>query len=286
MNTPPDIRWILLGLGLVLIVGIWWWGARRAGHRGRPEPRDPTLSPPDDSAATGSAATYDSRAGAAETREWGVPPFEPLSIRTAEFEQVPVMDLPVMTSADMLEATLPPDVLAETAGGPPEWPDVEERVDAKERMSAQEHADAGPAAGSREMQRIVTLRVCASGDTRWPGAAVLSAFEQHGLTHGRYQVFHRRHDDGSTLLCAASLVEPGVFDPARMPEESYRGLTLFAVLPGPLPPMQMLDVLFATAQDLAQSLRGEVQDAKGERLSAAGAAALREDAARFQALLT
>jgi len=26
----PEFRWILLGLGLLLIAGIWWWGGRRS----------------------------------------------------------------------------------------------------------------------------------------------------------------------------------------------------------------------------------------------------------------
>jgi cell division protein ZipA len=114
----------------------------------------------------------------------------------------------------------------------------------------------------------------------------MAALENHGLAYGRYQVFHRRHSDGRTLFCAASLVEPGTFDLARMPEEQFRGLTLFAVLPGPAEPLQTLDALIQTAGELAETLRGVVQDSKGVPLSQQRAEALREDVARFQAMLT
>ena len=63
------------------------------------------------------------------------------------------------------------------------------------------------------------------------------------------------------------------------------GVSLFAVLPGPLEPLHTVDVLLATARDLAKELAGTLQDAKGLPFSPQRAAALREDVARFQASL-
>ena len=136
------------------------------------------------------------------------------------------------------------------------------------------------------MQRIVTIRVSAAGDSLWSGAQLMQVLELHGLAYGRYQVYHRNHIDGRSLFCVASLVEPGTFDMTRMAEEQFRGVTLFAVLPGPAEPLQTVDALFATARDLAQDLSGTVQDAKGVALSPQRAAALRDDVARFQASLS
>jgi cell division protein ZipA len=137
-----------------------------------------------------------------------------------------------------------------------------------------------------ETQRIVSIRVSAAGESRWPGLELMAALENNGLAHGRYNVFHRKHSDGRTLFCAASLVEPGIFDLAKMPQEEFRGLTLFAVLPGPLEPLQTFDALLESAGELAQALRGTVQDSHGVPLSMQSAEALREDVARFQASLT
>ncbi len=40
-----EFRWILLALGLLLIVGIWWWGSRRSAQApGNPELRESTAT--------------------------------------------------------------------------------------------------------------------------------------------------------------------------------------------------------------------------------------------------
>ncbi len=50
-------------------------------------------------ASTGESGPAEKRHHAADTRDWGVPPLEPLSIRTADFERVPALDQPMMTGA-------------------------------------------------------------------------------------------------------------------------------------------------------------------------------------------
>ncbi len=257
-----QFRWILLGLGLLLIGGIWWWGARRPDQApGNAELRESTNEPPPEPVRAAPAA-----------REWGVPPLEPLSIRTAEFERVPVLDIPMLADADPPYAAYAP--YAPDADAQPEPAPEHEPV-----------AAAPPAANAAERQKIVTIRVSAPGDMRWSGAQLMTALEQHGLSLGRYQVFHRNHVDGRSLFCVASLVEPGTFDLSTMAQEEFRGVTLFAVLPGPLEPLETFDELVATARSLAEALSGMLQDAKGMSLSVHRAAALREDVERFQARL-
>ena len=286
-----ELRWILLGLGVLLLAGIWWWTARRshqtpgnaelresvAGKPANPAPAAPTLDPRyadfDDGAESGNPEFERSPSERSppersqpESRDWGVPPFEPLSIRTAEFDQVPVLDGPMMVHADPM-----PSMQPETASAPPPPADAS--------IAAPSGANAA------DLQRIVTIRVCAVGETRWPGAQLMAALETHGLAFGRYQVFHRKHTDGRSLFCVASLIEPGTFDVAEMADQEFRGITLFAVLPGPLEPLETMNELFDTARGLSEELSGMVQDGKGMPLSPQRAAALREDIARFQAQL-
>ena len=99
-----ELRLILLGLGLLAIGAIWWWSARRSGQAaGNAELREST-------AAAGhpfgpsidESALSERRAHTTEVREWGVPPLEPLNIRTADMERVPALDQP-MTAFDPLE---------------------------------------------------------------------------------------------------------------------------------------------------------------------------------------
>ncbi len=264
-----QLRWILLGLSAVLLTGIWWWGARRS----RQSPGDARLR--ETSAAQPGAFEHEPLLN--DSPGWGVPPFEPLSIRTADFDEVQTLDL-CMTASPLPHASdFSLDVYAEET-----LPEV-----------AQAGSDGAPMTAApvpaqpimRETERIVTVRVCAAGDSRWTGTDLLMALETHGLAAGRYKVFHRAHSDGRSLFCAASLVEPGTFDVEKMPTEEFRGVILFAVLPGPAEPLQTVDVLIATAAELADTLHGEVQDSKGLPLTAQRAEALREDVARFQSLL-
>jgi FtsZ-interacting cell division protein ZipA len=221
--------------------------------------------------------------GADSDGDWGVPPFEPLSIHTQDYERVPVLDGPMMVSIDPAPALSAAPAALSAA---PATRVVPGRVPTL-LPEAADRSTAPPAQSpnASEQQKIVTVRVCAPGEVRWSGAALLSALELHGLAYGRYQVFHRRHVDGRSLFCVASLIEPGTFDVARMASEEFRGVTLFAVLPGPVEPLLTLDELLGAARGLAQELAGMVQDNKGMPLSPQRAAALRDDVARFQASL-
>ncbi len=232
-----QFRWILLGLGLLLFAGIWWWGARRSAQ----VPAGGELRQSEPSAPAMSTALPVRPASA----DWSVSPLEPLSIKTADFEAVPVLEMALRTEA-----------------APP------------------------PKAASGEAQKIVTLRVCAPNTVRWSGKQLRAALENQGLTFGRYQVFHRKHTDGRSLFCVASLAEPGSFDLALMPTQEFRGITVFAVLPGALEPLPTFDALIVAVRGLAESLSGMAQDPQGLPLSPARAAALREDVAKFRAQST
>ena len=282
-----ELRWILLALSLVLLAGIWWWGRRRSSQApGDAQLREitPTVEPQRPAAAP--RETLSATEAEPET-EWGVPPFEPLSIHTHDYEHVPVLDGPMMVSADPAPSmnAAPSMAPAAPAAAPAAAP-VPGRVPTLQAESAERSAVAPvQTPNASEQQKIVTVRVCAPGEVRWSGAMLLSALELHGLAYGRYQVFHRRHVDGRSLFCVASLIEPGTFDVARMSAEEFRGITLFAVLPGPVEPLLTVDELLGAARGLAQELSGMVQDNKGMPLSPQRAAALRDDVARFQASL-
>ena len=263
-----ELRWILLGGSVLLLAGIWWWGARRS----RRTPADATLRESTLEREEMAGETLPYRA-AEPPPDWGVSPFEPLSIRTADFDRVEDVDLPMRATPAPLDVSLNLEPEPEVTAA---------RVEAP--APAEPGALPGDAPEPREAQRIVTVRVSAIDDSRWAGADLKAALEQHAMSFGRYKVFHRMHGDGRTLFCAASLVEPGTFDVARMANELYRGVTLFAVLPGPADALQTIDALIVTAGDLAATLQGQVQDAQGAPMTLERADALRDEVARFQAL--
>ena len=311
-----ELRWILFALSLVLLAGIWWWGRRRSTQApGNAALREitPTADPARHEPPAAEALSDVETAPDAQAREWGVPPFEPLSIHTQEYDHVPILDGPMMVDVDPAPALSPGGISARAAGGGVGAAGVGASAAGVGASAAGVGASAAgtarttapvpgrvptllPESGDRTavaaqtpnlspQQKIVTVRVCAPGEVRWSGATLLSALELHGLAYGRYQVFHRRHVDGRSLFCVASLIEPGTFDVASMSTEEFRGVTLFAVLPGPVEPLLTVDELLGAARGLAQELAGMVQDSKGMPLSPQRAAALRDDVARFQASL-
>jgi cell division protein ZipA len=321
----------LAALGAVAIAAIWWWSTRRSGQApGNSELRESSVVPLQGliPAADGRSETSDhseprERAGARQDRT--ISPLEPLSIRTADFERLHILDESMTANrepeheriedVDYIESSMSalsedshPGIEVEVdIGGddepalapPPPAPLVSAPPVARAPRTAPAAPSQAPlnltsgtesgdrlasaepsAANDSERQKIVTLRVCAVGEERWSGRDLMSALEGHGLAYGRYQVYHRKHADGQSIFYVASLIEPGTFDAARMPEEEFRGVSMFAVLPGPLEPLQAVDALLATARELARELSGTVQDAKGMPFSPQRIAALREDVAR------
>jgi cell division protein ZipA len=351
-----QLRWILAGLGAVAIAAIWWWSTRRSGQApGNSELRESTvvplqsLAPAAEGSERGSADWSEVREHAeprdrTDTRhERAISPLEPLSIRTADFERVPILDLPMKAHrqpehAQVEEVDYMDSSMSGLSGDPNHSVDIDIDIDsgdeavadvrptqvlsrAEPRTDADSFPDSSaaaappprataaassqaplnlapgaensdrlaavepPAANLSEQQKIVTLRVCAVGDERWSGRDLMAVLEGHGLAFGRYQVYHRKHADGQSIFYVASLIEPGTFDAATMPEQEFRGVSMFAVLPGPLEPLHAVDALLAMARELARELSGTIQDAKGMPFSPQRIATLREDVARFQALL-
>jgi cell division protein ZipA len=116
---------------------------------------------------------------------------------------------------------------------------------------------------------ILSLRIAALSHERLSGRVVRLALGACGFEHGRFGIFHQPGTDGRALLSAANLSKPGIFDLPNMDFQRFSGLSLFAVLPGPLPPAAALDHLLDTAQDLAERLRARLQDEQGLALGAA-----------------
>ncbi|MFM8496964.1 MAG: cell division protein ZipA C-terminal FtsZ-binding domain-containing protein [Planctomycetia bacterium] len=136
---------------------------------------------------------------------------------------------------------------------------------------------------AEQERRIVGLRIVARNGERFTGSSVRQALQGEGFVHGDMQIFHRSTGDGRVLLSAASLTRPGSFDLATMDSLLYRGLNLFAVLPGPLSGRETVDKLLLTGHTIAQRLRGELQDSRGELLNEARLAEMRREAAASDA---
>ena len=127
---------------------------------------------------------------------------------------------------------------------------------------------------AEESRHIVALRLVAPAE-RFPGRALRQALAAEGFLPGRFEIFHRPDETRRAVVSAASLTRPGTFDPETMDSQRYAGLNLFAVLPGPRPEQQAFDELVEVAHNLCERLQGELQDGRGEALTAETLQAMR-----------
>ncbi len=76
------------------------------------------------------------------------------------------------------------------------------------------------------------------------------------MRHGKFGIFHRYdgNDEETPVFSAASLVEPGSFDLANIKEQQIPGISLFAVLPGPIDSVEAFDMLMAAARGVSGRL--------------------------------
>lgn len=115
-------------------------------------------------------------------------------------------------------------------------------------------------------QKIIALLIAEREGTHIFGPQVHSALRQHGLEFGAKQIYHRLAD-GEAVYSVASLLKPGFIDPAEEQSFSTPGLSIFMVLPGPLPAVSTFREMLATAQSLAKALNASVYDMRRQPLT-------------------
>jgi FtsZ-interacting cell division protein ZipA len=135
-----------------------------------------------------------------------------------------------------------------------------------------------------ESERIIlALRLVPRSGERFLGVSVRQALVGEGFQHGEFSIFHKPLGDGRVILSIASLTRPGTFEPSTMDAASFAGLNLFTVLPGPLSGRESFERLLLVGRTLAQRLRGELLDQRGQPLDEARLEELRRDAAAVPA---
>lgn len=322
----PELRWALVGLGVLFVAGLALWEWRRSRRR--------HAQPAGEFTATGVIPQgggeswsrrieprIDSLGGARGARDGGddvaaveVPVIHPAAevslpvapgaaidtprgraghdapgaARDAGYDIGIDADTSVDAHAGAAGAT---GAAADPAGAADDGADTAAHADAPARPHAraatgaaapgQGHgeasapaAPAAPASASsaairwppERADRVLTLRLANAQGALLSGRAVRHALEQAGLVHGPQCIYHRVDAHGNVLASAANMLRPGDLDPAQMGEQQFRGLSLFCVLPGALPPVRMLEELVALARGLAWRMGAVVQDDHGEEL--------------------
>jgi cell division protein ZipA len=261
-----ELRWILIGFGIILLAGIYLWGRRSSakaaasndpGARARPEPGLKQSEGPLRSGDE-NAITLDTSLAAAA----------PIDAEER------ILD-PAMETIERARSRLEPTLTdAMTTAELPVRPDGS--VPAPTLSSSE-----APQTRRIERRKILSLRI-SFGPQRIEGAKLLENLQAESLEHGKYDVFHRLNPDGAAIFSVASMVEPGTFELEKMSESYYSGITLFAQLPGPVPGMHALNELVACARRLQQSLGGTLQDERGVPLTVHRIERMRQEVREFE----
>jgi hypothetical protein len=251
------LRLILL-VGGLLFIGALIWLERRRPSRVQPqgefraERSEPAFGPPDEDSARAHTAEIADLAPRGPDPGRAPPLIDWSKPVAGDSEDPPLIRVGDVSAVRVLaREQAPPDEIAQPVRV--EWPPESQR-------------------------QIVSLRIVAARQNRIAGRALRQGLSGAGFQHGNLGIFHLAHNDGRVLLSAASLVRPGVLDPTAMDFQSFSGINLFAVLPGPLSTEQTLERLTSVATELAQRVEGRVQDERGMPFDSAHPAVWRERA--------
>jgi cell division protein ZipA len=277
----PELRWILLGLGALFFIGLWWWETRR--QRQAPDSqgsvRAPEFLPP--------RPSRPEPVRRATLPEESVPPAdEPVELaHPAPPESIPGPEEEQVEWPEHVERLEPRlgDAAAAVGGPRREAPTISVEIDTSEDAPATATSPASAPAGAPPSvpERIVTIRVAAPPLERFDGGALLRALTDAGLAHGRFAIFHRDRPDGEPLFSVASLVEPGTFDLNSIEGQRFPGISLFTILRHPRDVIAV-DEMLAAARQLAGELQGSLQDERGAPLGTHRLTELRESIAAWQ----
>jgi len=234
---------ILLGLGLLVIAGIYLWGmrariragleARRRRRAARESANEPLLDngePLDDAAA----APEFFEIGDGEANAWHEDP--PLGeVSTPDPRAYRVSEEPALAEAPQMTVVL-------TVLAPKNQPFQGLRI-----------LEVAQAAKLRVNARQGTLDMLCDTDA-----------------------------DDPRLFRIAHLREPGVFEPDTVQTLATPGLLMFMQLPGPLTEVAAVDRMLATARHLAQQLGGMICDQHHNRMTPQAVEHLRGEAAELE----
>ena len=267
------LRWILLVAGVLVVVGVLLF-SRRQANKSEQRAADAADSGLDAAASaagdrvepvlgSGGESDYSASTDAQASYADRIPPLGG--------EQVDIEDIVPPGGGAAAEPSLEPQPAADDAMD--DDGAVEEGIDSD--------LDRDPA---NVPQKIVTVRIVGNGDDTFPGDKLVLSLRGIGMRHGRFGIFHRYdgNDEQRVVFSAASLVEPGSFDLENLKDQTFPGISLFMVLPGPIDGAEAFDSMMAASRTLTQSLSAELLDETGSTLSIQRERYLREEIIQYQ----
>ena len=260
-----DLRWALLIIGGLVILGIYFFSLRDARRRRR---RDKPMREAPKASAMDSMETINGHVDDEPLIDAGVQEeLRSMSSLLAEEK----LDLPPAhggseheaeeVSGPAFQSTTPDEGAAQQelalSPGPPQAPPKRKGW---RLFGGRPEPEPEPVVLP---ELLLVIHVVALPTRNFGGRDIQNALRQAGLKHGRMDIYHRiPHGGGDqdAVFSVADMLEPGSLGDERLEEHQTSGLTLFLRLPGPVDGQTALDEMLSVARGLAQRLGGEIHD--------------------------
>jgi cell division protein ZipA len=270
MDTAT-LRWIIIGIGLVILAAIFLFGnperkqkpsASRRKAVTEPGRREPILADDADP----------------------FPPAEPLELQGQG--ELPIDSGPVHFSENQRAAEpvagagrFTDQGAGQTTGAPGPRPGgrIEPELKAVPKPPPRPRKPAGP-----PPEKIVTLFILAGEAQPITGTGLLQAALKTGMELGDMDIFHRQADGSDTpIFSMANAVKPGYFDKDSWNTFETKALVIFMTLPGPMLALDAWDSMLATARRIADVLNAELNGEDHQPLTRQKEGKVREEMRQF-----
>jgi cell division protein ZipA len=259
-----DLRLVLLGIGLSIIVVIYVWGTFKQKSQDRSRTRKITSFKRDSFADVKTMPTYD------EDDEVSVEALAEMDkfLANSKLTDTSVADLSLRTKTEDIDTQ---DIKL-SKSVPDKTLDTNMQEQKIQNVEGDQSTYQAP-------HQIVSFLIKASPNKEFSGTAILEATAAVGLKFGNMNIFHHHGVDGmeteEAIFSLASMYEPGNFELDKMKTYQTKGLTLFMQLPAPIDSMSAFDLMQETAMGLADILQGEIWSSQHEAIDEKALQAMR-----------
>lgn len=270
-----ELRWILLGVGIVIVIAIYFWGRARR--------RDTDYASFD---ASNNVPSFSAEDEPVDDWHDGVGPVRVVeSFNDEEMDEFnieePILAVEAEVPVDSDISKNDPSAVADTDNEDYEesLSQSEENEIAQQELAEEIIDDSQPVS----VDDVVALYLVAERGSDLKGEHILSATYAAQLEYGEMNIFHRRDDNGKIIFSMSNMMEPGAFDIDRMNEMSTRGISLFIQLSLCDQPVKALDEMLICAHSLSGLLNTQIIDQDRQLLNETFTRSLREKAKSFAA---
>lgn len=138
-----------------------------------------------------------------------------------------------------------------------------EPTDIRQHQAASQPTEIRQQSNTSQPSEVLVLNVMAHEGREFQGDALMHAVITSGLKFGEMNIFHLRYGNdskGPVVFSLANILNPGTFDLNNMSDFSTIGVSLFLALPVAGNNYDAFEQMLDVAQELCESLDGELKD--------------------------